>query len=343
MVSSAEVLVPSLDLTADIALLEAHGFRLDVIFPADEPRVAQMSGNGLHLRLDTSSSGPASTILIHGAEDEFVTSAGTRLVAAESASQASPSADEFVFTRGGPWGEGRAGMQYRDLIPDRHGGRVVASHIRIAKPGPVPDYVHHHDVRFQMIYCRRGSVEVIYEDQGESFWMEEGDCVLQPPHIRHRVLTSADELEVVEIASPAEHPTFLEHDIELPTKTIDPQRNFDGQRFSFDRAVDTPWTDGAPGWEHRTTGIASATDGLASVYVLRPTTTEATLAGSHHGDLHLLYVLSGVAVLDIGDAVHELAVDDSVAVPRNQPWNLRSPSDDFTCLTINLAAQETAK
>jgi quercetin dioxygenase-like cupin family protein len=39
-----------------------------------------------------------------------------------------------------------------------------------------------------MIYCHRGWVRVVYEDQGEPFVMHPGDCVLQPPGIRHRVL-----------------------------------------------------------------------------------------------------------------------------------------------------------
>ena len=83
---------------------------------------------------------------------------------------------------------GRAGMIYRDLLPDRQGGRFIASHITIPDGGPVPDYVHHHDVRFQVIHCVRGWVDVVYEDQGPPFRMHAGDTVLQPPHIRHRVL-----------------------------------------------------------------------------------------------------------------------------------------------------------
>ncbi len=64
-------------------------------------------------------------------------------------------------------------------------------------------------VRFQMIFCAKGWVRVVYEDQGkfkpiqsdlnqifnlwlilkgDSFIMNAGDCVLQPPRIRHRVL-----------------------------------------------------------------------------------------------------------------------------------------------------------
>jgi hypothetical protein len=47
-------------------------------------------------------------------------------------------------------------MQYRDLLPSRLGGRYIASHIRIPDGGPVPDYVHYHRVRFQMIFCKAG-------------------------------------------------------------------------------------------------------------------------------------------------------------------------------------------
>ena len=82
-------------------------------------------------------------------------------------------------------------MLYRDLIPGRLGGRYIASLISIPEGGPVADWVHFHRVAFQMIYVRRGWVRVVYEDQGEPFVMREGDLVLQPPEIRHRVLESS--------------------------------------------------------------------------------------------------------------------------------------------------------
>ena len=77
----------------------------------------------------------------------------------------------------GDWVCGRAGMLYRDLIPCRLGGRFIASHIRIPSGGSVPDYVHYHKVRFQMIYCYKGWVRVVYEDQGPDFILYPGDCV----------------------------------------------------------------------------------------------------------------------------------------------------------------------
>ena len=93
-------------------------------------------------------------------------------------------------------------MLYRDLIPGRLGGRYIASHISIPEGGPVADWVHFHRIALQMIYVRRGWVRVVYEDQGEPFVMREGDLVLQPPEIRHRVLESSAGLEVVEISAP---------------------------------------------------------------------------------------------------------------------------------------------
>jgi len=337
MIERAEVLVPSNDLSADISVLKDVGFRLDSIFPADEPRVARLSGHGVQIRIDTSAESVAPpTIRVAELGDEIETSAGARLVRAPSEFEMPALDDATVFTSGGDWGDGRAGMHYRDLIPQRHGGRVIASHIRISEPGPVPDYVHHHDIAFQMIFCRRGRVQVVYEDQGDPFWMEAGDCVLQPPNIRHRVLASEDVCEVVEIASPAEHPTHVEHEIALPTETVDPNRNFGGQRFSFDRADEMAWVERAPGWERRSTGIKAATNALASVCVLRPVDEAAPLSGTNDGELCLLFVLDGTATASTSVGSQVLSSDDSLAVANGDRWTLDGASSDFRCLEVML-------
>ena len=58
-VHAAEVCLPSSDLAADVAFFEKRlGFRLDTIFPADDPAVATMSGHGLRVRLDRASTAP---------------------------------------------------------------------------------------------------------------------------------------------------------------------------------------------------------------------------------------------------------------------------------------------
>src|SRR3954465_14304924 len=51
-VVSAEMCLPSADLAADLAYFtQTLGFRLDTIYPADDPAVATVSGHGLRLRL----------------------------------------------------------------------------------------------------------------------------------------------------------------------------------------------------------------------------------------------------------------------------------------------------
>ena len=195
------------NLNADIEIYTRRGYRLDMIFPADSPRVALMSRNGESVRLESVVLGPAVSPRAGG---EQPAEAGTLRE---------------------KWIAGRAGMEYRDLIPDRLGGSVIASHIRLTNGGEVPDYVHYHKVDFQMIYCKRGRIRVVYEDQGEPFWLETGDCVIQPPEIRHRVLECTAGAEVIEISMPAEHETWVEHAMDLPNSQIGRKREFSGHRF----------------------------------------------------------------------------------------------------------------
>ena len=74
-----------------------------------------------------------------------------------------------------------------------------------------------------MIYCYKGWVRVVYDDQGPPFVMHAGDCVLQPPEIRHRVLESSPGLEVIEIGCPAQHETWADPELDLPTAEGLPQ------------------------------------------------------------------------------------------------------------------------
>lgn len=131
----------------------------------------------------------------------------------------------------GQWATGRAGMEYRDLVPDRMDGKMIVSHIRLTQGGEVPDYVHYHKVEFQMIRCIKGRIKVVYEDQGDPFWLEPNDWVIQPPEIRHRVLECTSGAEVIEISMPAEHETWIDHEMKLPNGVINPDRDFNGQRF----------------------------------------------------------------------------------------------------------------
>lgn len=289
-----------------IEAYERRGYRLDMIMPADAPGIAVVSNGKEMLRLVATE---------NGIQTEPFLGLGHPVIP--------PSTQDFIITRASApaaWIMGRAGMQYRDLIPGRLGGRYIASHIRIPEGGPVNDYVHHHRVRFQIIFVRKGWVRVAYEDQGPLFVMHEGDCVLQPPGIRHRVLESSPGLEVIEIGSPAEHETFRDHEMSLPTATLNPARNFDGQRFVHHIAADAPWQQGE-GYDFQDTGIAKATNNLASVRILRPRSLERT----HVGDFLFFSVLKGRVSLSgptLGE--HTLEHDDACTISSGANCTLTS-------------------
>jgi quercetin dioxygenase-like cupin family protein len=229
-------------------------------------------------------------------------------------------------------------MLYRDLIPGRLGGRFIASHITIPEGGPVADWVHFHKVRFQMIFCRRGWVKVVYEDQGPPFVMQAGDCVLQPPRIRHRVLESSPGLEVVEIGCPALHETLADHDISLPNGRIDPDRNFEGQRFLRHVAADTPWTtlDGH-GAQAQHTGIAAATGGLADARVIRPGAARALGGSRFEGEFLFGFVLEGACVLG-HEGRHGLSSGDAFVIPPGGTWDLSEADETLRLLEVRMPA-----
>jgi mannose-6-phosphate isomerase-like protein (cupin superfamily) len=207
-------------------------------------------------------------------------------------------------------------MVYRDLLPERGGGRFIASHITVRDGGPVPDYVHHHEVRFQIVHCLRGWVRVVYEDQGPPFVIEAGDSVLQPPHIRHRVLESSSGLEVLEVTSPAEHPTIVDHDLTLPTADLRIERDFAGQYFVRHRLAEAAWLDWGSGFEAADSGIGGATGGLVGARTVRVSGSGSALARMRHdADLKLWYVEHGSATLRCGDTATRLSTSDAISVP----------------------------
>jgi quercetin dioxygenase-like cupin family protein len=220
-------------------------------------------------------------------------------------------------------------MQYRDLIPGRLGGRFIASHIRIPDGGETPDYVHFHKIRFQVIYCKEGWVRVVYEDQGPPFVLEAGDCVLQPPEIRHRVLEASPGLEVIEIACPAVHETYADHEILLPTTQILPARLFGGQRFVLHRASEARWIPWIlDGYESRDTGITAATNGLAAVRVVRCTGSAMVSAIEHTGEFLFLFVLKGELTLDgVEKGKNRLREGDSCVLPAGVEYTMRASAD----------------
>jgi len=280
-----------------------------------------------------------------GGAEVLVAPNGTRieLARAEAPPALPPLRPAFALTRMGPesaWSEGRAGMRYRDLVPDRLGGYLVASHIRIEEGGPVSDYVHFHEVRFQMIYCCRGWVRVVYEDQGQPFELAAGDCVLQPPRIRHRVLASSPGCEVVELSSPAAHETRVEHELVLPTPDVRRERDFGGQRFLRHERVSAKWKPWRlAGFEARDLGIAEATRGLASALVVHVTGTPEAEQEARVAEVLFALVLKGSARLTRRGACDEaLAEGDAIVLPAGTRHGFSACSRDLELLEVALPA-----
>lgn len=341
------------DLTATMTFfIERLGFRIDAIFPADQPRTAMLSREGFAIRLSTQirEGVPELDMLcddpdpVAGGARELIAPNGVRLrlVHANPPLRTPSTRQALVLSsarENANWSIGRAGMRYRDLLPERHGGAFIASHIRILEGGSVPDYVHYHKTRFQMIFCRKGWVRLVYEGQGDPFVLEAGDCVLQPPEIRHRVLESSAGAEVVEIGSPADHITMADHAMALPTQRYASGHEFNGQRFVRhvkSRADWTPWT--SPGFVAADSGIGAATNGVAGVRVVRPSGEPRTAVRRHDTEFCFFFVLAGTVDVVQGEQQWRLGADDSVAIPGQLPYSLANGSADLELLEVTLPA-----
>ncbi|MFN3447742.1 MAG: cupin domain-containing protein [Roseococcus sp.] len=101
----------------------------------------------------------------------------------------------------------RAFFAYGGLgIAEATGGRFGAHVIRAIPGRHAEPQWHLHELEFQMVWVVKGWVRFEYEDIGE-VTLTAGSSVLQPPRIRHRELAHSDDLELVEITSPAEFVT----------------------------------------------------------------------------------------------------------------------------------------
>ena len=105
----------------------------------------------------------------------------------------------------------RSFMEYRDLgIADATHGKMRAHIVRVKQGGDTHELhttgLHRHEYDFQMFYVLKGTIKFVYEGVGERTFGP-GDCVLQPAGIVHNELECTDDLEILEIYSPAVHPT----------------------------------------------------------------------------------------------------------------------------------------
>ncbi|MEQ6250673.1 cupin domain-containing protein [Sulfitobacter sp. HNIBRBA3233] len=352
----AEFLLPTEELRDDLPFYtKTLGMRLENIYPADDPSVASFSGYGIRLRIEKGADvAPGHLRILTDDPDSFSDGAreltapnGTRITLAPLTPQVDPieTQHEFAVRRlrdEAPWVIGRAGMHYRDLIPSRLGGSIIASHIRIPDGGPVPDMVHYHTVGFQLIFCYRGWVDVLYEDQGDVIRLHAGDCVTQPPGIRHRVVEASPNIEVIEIGVPAEHVTTIDHDFTLPNGKGDPAREWDGQTFVHhvkDRAEWHPFR--IPGFIARDTGITAGTKGVAGIQVVRKGDGE-TRAFTHDADIHFTFVMEGTMTLAAdGHDPRQLEAGDGFVIPPGLVATYNDASPDLELLEVALRGDFT--
>ncbi|MEH6646798.1 cupin domain-containing protein [Sulfitobacter sp.] len=104
-------------------------------------------------------------------------------------------------------------FEYRQLgVTEATDGKFGAHVIRAVTGMESPGTWHTHDLDFQMVYVTQGWVVFEYEGEGEHV-LRAGSCVLQPSGIRHREVRHSDDMELIEIVSPAE---FATHTAEAP-------------------------------------------------------------------------------------------------------------------------------
>lgn len=347
----AEMRLPTDELRDDLPFFtNTLGMRLDMIFPADNPSIAVFSGHGLRVRVEKGAPEPPGTIrILTDNPDTFAD--GQRSLTAPNGTRIEiedrnpplvlpETRHSFVVRRladQAPWIIGRAGMNYRDLVPDRLGGAMIASHIRIPDGGPVPDMVHYHKVGFQLIFCIHGWVDVLYEDQGDRLRLTPGDCFIQPPEIRHRVLEASDDLQVIEIGVPADHVTEIDHEMTLPTPHLRPDRVWQGQRFVHNIAARADWQPfRLPGYICRDTTIAENTQNVAGVQVVRRGEGTPVWA-THDCDILFGFVMGGHVTLE-GEGRDPFALEpgDAYVIPPGMRTRLSQPTDDIEILEVAL-------
>jgi mannose-6-phosphate isomerase-like protein (cupin superfamily) len=101
----------------------------------------------------------------------------------------------------------RSFFAYRDLGVRAATGGAFGAHIIHAVPGEgAKPAWHTHELGFQLVLVLRGWVTFRYEDIGE-VTLRPGDSVLQPPLVRHVEVAHSDDLELLEVTSPAEFVT----------------------------------------------------------------------------------------------------------------------------------------
>ena len=299
---------------------EENSYQLDRIYPAEDPSIIDISNGQEHIQLRQSTNGPFANLesIIDGKFDGIYIET-IDLNPPIKVPDANSYFEINKMTNDSSWVVGRVGLEYRNLLHHQN-DRFGASHIRINEGGVTSDYVHYHQLRFQMIYCYNGWAKMVYENQGEPFIMNEGDCILQAPEIRHRVLACKKGLEVIEINSPGKHMTARDHELILPTGKLIPDRLFGGQKYVHYKGNTV----------HDDFGFFDATNGMMSAKTIHPQ-SDVTIKNECPFLFH--FILTGTCELTY-DGIQPLSAGDCYVIPNSGEFNLAHCSADLKVLEV---------
>lgn len=91
---------------------------------------------------------------------------------------------------------------YRDLgIAAATGGQVVAHLVKANMAPEVGTGWHRHEANFHIVYMLKGWARFMYDDK--ETLVKAGDCVHQRPGIVHFLFDYSEDMEYLEIVSPA--------------------------------------------------------------------------------------------------------------------------------------------
>jgi mannose-6-phosphate isomerase-like protein (cupin superfamily) len=153
----------------------------------------------------------------------------------------------------------------------------------------------------------------------------------------HRVLEASDGIEVIEIGVPAQHVTEIDHVMTLPTPHLRPEREWQGQRFVFNRAEGAVWQPfRLTGYVARDTTIAANTQGVADVKVVRKGQGVPFWA-SHDANILFGFVMEGAMTLEAeGQPSRHLTPGDAFVIPPGMSTRWADPSADVEVLEVAL-------
>lgn len=120
-----------------------------------------------------------------------------------------------------PWrGEGlREFFLYRDLgVAEATNGQVIAHLVKANHAPEKGTGWHRHEAQFQIVIMIKGWARFMYEDK--ETLVQAGDCVHQRPGIRHYLFDYSEDMEYLEIVSPADFKTIdVDPACEVPEPT----------------------------------------------------------------------------------------------------------------------------